>query len=111
MKPEYTNQRMLIANIADRWEKSYRNRGEYQDSPRDAKIWEALNALDLATASVSDVALIIRNDGWTRLICDGCGNDCTEIVTVGETPDYDSSTASLCRTCAIAAVAAFSRRE
>ena len=37
--------------------------------------------------------------------CDACGEVVDRVVTVGEEPDYESSTATLCRTCLVEALA------
>lgn len=38
--------------------------------------------------------------------CDGCGADVARVVAVGQEPGCDSATATLCRPCLLAALAA-----
>jgi hypothetical protein len=38
--------------------------------------------------------------------CDACGEERERLVRVGEAPDYDSSTATLCRECLVEALTA-----
>jgi len=46
-----------------------------------------------------DVDKVIGNNTWTGLTCDECDRDVDEVVKLGEQPNYDSSTASICRLC------------
>ena len=43
--------------------------------------------------------------------CNGCGTYVPAIAVVGDAPDYESSTAQLCRPCVEDALAAFDCRE
>jgi hypothetical protein len=58
-----------------------------------------LKTLDLETCSAEDVEKIIGNNSWTTLHCSACRGKHKWIITVGEEPDYESRTASLCRPC------------
>ncbi len=49
-------------------------------------------------------AEIIGNDSWTCILCDECGQSVEVAVTVGQEPDYDSSTATICLACLTRAV-------
>lgn len=105
-----TTQRDLIRAIATRWRRQYEpftyddkplfsvRNGYRQPIPKKA-IAEKLDALDKETATPADVAEIIGNESWTRLTCDECGKDTDSVLTVGQEPDYESHTASLCRSC------------
>lgn len=44
-------------------------------------------------------AEIIGNDSWTRITCDECEQSVEAAVTVGQEPDYDSATATICLDC------------
>lgn len=63
------------------------------------QIARKLDALDGETATPADVDSIIGNSSWTRLTCDECGKEVDAVLTVGQEPDYESHTASLCRNC------------
>ncbi len=54
--------------------------------------------------SPDDVDGIIGNETWTHEYCDGCKGYVSESVCVGQVPDYESSTATLCRACVFDAV-------
>jgi len=56
-----------------------------------------------------DVDRVIGNASWTRLHCDGCGESVDAVITVGQEPDYESATASLCPKCMAEAVAEWRR--
>jgi hypothetical protein len=105
-----TTQRDLIRAVAARWRQQYEpftnddkplfsvRNGYRQPIPKKA-IAEKLDALDKETATAAEVAEIIGNESWTRLTCDECGKDTDALLTVGQEPDYESHTASLCRSC------------
>lgn len=105
-----TTQRDLIRSVAARWRQQYEPftnddkplfsvRNGYREPIREKPIAEKLDALDKETATAADVAAIIGNESWTRLTCDECGKDTDAVLTVGQEPDYESHTASLCRSC------------
>ncbi len=104
-----TTQRDLIRAVAARWRKQYEpfthdtplfsvRNGHRQAIPK-KEIAEMLDAIDPETATPEDIAAIIGNESWTRLTCDECGKDTDAVLTVGQEPDYESHTASLCRSC------------
>jgi len=48
----------------------------------------------------NDVDKIIGNKSWTAVPdCDECGKSFSIVVTIGEEPDYESSTADICKNC------------
>ncbi len=49
--------------------------------------------------SEMDITSIVGNTSWTKNTCDECRTDCEILVTIGEEPDYDSLTASICKNC------------
>lgn len=59
-------------------------------------------ALNPETATLDEVAAA---DGGTypSVHCDGCDNYVTRAVRVGDEPDYESNTATLCTACAFEA--------
>lgn len=105
-----TTQRDTIRAVASRWRQQYEPftddrpmfswRTGVTSPPLNKKqIAEKLDDLDGETATPEDVAAIIGNESWTRLTCDECGKDTDAVLTVGQEPDYESHTASLCRSC------------
>jgi hypothetical protein len=104
-----TTQRDLIRAVAERWRRQYEPfnheiplfsvRNGYIQERTKMQIAEMLDALDKETATPPDVADIIGNESWTRMTCDECGQDTDALLTVGQDPDYESCTASLCRSC------------
>ncbi len=79
--------RKLIQGVAQHW------RNQYPDSKMD--IYEKLAALDAETATANDVNQIIGNGSWTRITCEECKNEVSEVVHFGE--DYD--TFCVCKEC------------
>lgn len=99
-----------IRTVAKRWDEQYFRRGKWYDDKSRA-ISERLHRLDPETATPADVAAIIGNQLWADpMRCDCCGVDVIIVVQVGEEPDYESATASLCIQCAADALAAIIAR-
>ena len=55
--------------------------------------------------AIADVEAILP--GWTKVTCDECNKPVDAVVQVGEMPDYESSTALICKNCLAAAFALF----
>ena len=106
-----TTQRDLIRAVAKRWRDTYAPftpASSTGEGIRNKKaISERLDALDAETVAAEEVNGIIGNDSWTSLTCDECRKEVLATVTVGQEPDYESATASLCRDCALKAAAMF----
>jgi hypothetical protein len=75
-----------------------------------------VRALQAAAAagpvSVDEADRIWAVPGWDGpgrylLECNGCGERVRAVVTVGEEPDYESSTTNLCKACLLTALALF----
>ena len=87
--------RTLIREIAHRWQKQHPNA-----SRKDTVIGKTLNALDPDTATAEEVANIISNHTWTRVpACSECKQHACSMVELGESPDFQSDTAWVCREC------------
>lgn len=90
-----------IRTVADRWRAAYQGAdgswSMYGGNRRQK--YEALAALDPETATSGDVERIIGNSSWTHLHCDCCEADVDVVAEIGETPDYESRTASVCEEC------------
>lgn len=96
-------ERQLIQAVASRWRKAYSP--FTSDVPFNHRqmtkrqVADELDKLDLNIATTKDVGDIIGNTSWTALKCDECGEYVDALIQVGEEPDYESSTASLCKSC------------
>jgi len=91
---EKRTRKMLAAEASDRWDRHY---APFK-SVALLQISENLKALG-PSPEPSEVDSVIGNGSWTRLTCSECGQDVDEVVQVGDEPDYESSTAWLCRPC------------
>jgi hypothetical protein len=118
-----TTQRDLIRAVADRWLAAYHPFNASFDAgfsfvtgmpvymrPK-KETWELLKGLDLETATAEEVDAIIGNSSWTSLKCDECSEEVDTIITVGQEPDFGSSTASLCYSCCFKAFTLMSARQ
>jgi len=95
-------QRDMILGVAKRWFAQYGHalhESGFRDTHTFGNTLERLRLLDLETASAKDVADIIGNASWTDLTCDECQSHVDLVVQVGQEPDYESATASLCKEC------------
>lgn len=102
-------QRQLIQKVAARWREQYEPfkdesplfsvRQGLQVARSKKQISEELDALDGDTATAEQVNEIIGNKSWTRQTCDECRNEVDAVLQVGQEPDYESSTAHLCKNC------------
>lgn len=93
-------QREVIKNVADNWNHQYKNWPTKQEPcPIKAEIGRKLSELDLETVSAKEVNKIIGNSAWTALNCSECEKSVDWVLEVGEVPEYESSTAYLCKEC------------
>lgn len=101
------NQAMEVSKL---WQQQYPP-GHLWGEDKDIK-GRALQALDPVTATPEDFAKIIGSTGWCcPQKCDECGRRSWLTAQMGETPDYESSTAILCLNCLRAAVKALEAVE
>lgn len=77
-----------------RWLASY----HASRSPKHQQITAALAKL-IAPIDPDEVDRIIGNTSWTTEACDECGTYADPLVQLGQEPDYDSSTATICVPC------------
>lgn len=98
--------KIQAAEAAERWKKQYCHGDKWGHFACDAKgVYDRLRALGSAPEP-DDVDHIIGNRSWTRVACDECKNNVAEVcVILGQEPDYESSTASICVQCLKDAVA------
>jgi hypothetical protein len=87
----------------DRWAAQY----AHYDPKSDKKEIERqlFAALDAPSFNADLVDCIIGNKSWTRIECDECGQQVERAVQVGQEPDYDSHTVTLCVPCVTKAAA------
>ena len=99
-------ERTQIRDVAARWAKTYPTNGWYGSDLKKQSIAKALSELDAETATSADVASIIGNDSWCcPSMCDECEAVVDVAVQVGEEPDDESNTATLCFACVEKAMA------
>jgi hypothetical protein len=93
-------ERTQVREVAAMWANSYPLSEPYGRDPDKQAITRALAALDAETATAADVAAIIGNDTWCGpSTCHECGAVVDVAVQVGEEPEYESRTATLCFAC------------
>ena len=74
----------------------------------DAPIYNPSHLLGFFSTIIPDaVNDIIGNQSWTQCSCSECNRDVDAVVQLGQEPDYESSTAWICRDCIKLAAAAF----
>lgn len=79
-----------------RWADQY---GRWDRDSEHHRIGKKLAALPKAERTPARIAEIIGNDSWAVVECDQCGKRVPVAVTVGQPPDYETSTATICEPC------------
>ena len=93
------SERNQIQGVAERWRAAYGD-GTYGCDERKRSVSCELAALDKETATAEQVAEIIGNSSWVcEPTCHECGKPNWQTVQLGQEPDYESSTASICADC------------
>ena len=95
-KMKVITERDLIRLAPKRWRDIYADGRHGEDK---LEILKKLEALNTETATAKEISDIIGNDSWVKRLCSECGCYKTPVIEVGEEPDYESSTATLCRPC------------
>lgn len=107
MKARFMSRQTLANTAADRWEKQYGG-GHYGAD----KLATLARLRELGpTPNPDDIDRVIGNGSWTRECCDGCQSEQGPWVMVGEDPDYESRTATLCRLCLLEAMRVIEAEE
>jgi hypothetical protein len=89
--------KQLCKDIAIRWNEQYQY--DYKRLPEMKRIYDGLLAMK-GRKTPKKIAAIIGNDSWTRIRCHECKKDDVKVaVQLGEEPDYESSTATICVEC------------
>ena len=98
------NERHQVRTVAKKWQAQY-GAGTYGFDKRGRMVGNELAALDPETATTDDVDEIIGHSGWVcKNTCHECGAETWDAVEVGQPPDYESSTATICGNCLRAAL-------
>jgi len=87
----------LFVLAPERWASQYAG----STQPDKVAIAEKLKSLSRDELTAKNINAIIGNTSWTRFgNCDACGNDIADVqVTIGQEPDYESRTATVCISC------------
>lgn len=94
-----TTKQKIRAGVAQHWkEQYYRRTDKIWSYPDKEAIYEKLKALP-KTATDADIRAVIGNGSWTRNRCDECGEDVEVAVLLGQEPDHESATVSICPKC------------
>lgn len=91
--------RGLIRKVAGSWKEAYCQGNRWTYGPDKELIYDRLKDLDLNATTKAEVDAIIGNSSWTNIKCDECSNPCSSAMQLGEEPDYESSTATICLGC------------
>ena len=99
--PRLLTRRDLIKQVATRWRTQYFHLGTWGRCCDGSSqvVYEKLMALNLKKVKREEIDKIIGNNSWTELTCEGCRRDVDAAVEVGELPDYNSATVTLCAFC------------
>jgi len=94
-----------MATVAEKWKRQYFSKGRWGTvfTGDTEQIYAGLVALP-ASATPDDVKAVIGTHGWVTFVCDGCGTDALTAIQLGDPPDYESRTVTLCLPCFDAAV-------
>lgn len=99
------DERTQVKQAIQRWVARYGLDQTYGADKRGRRVGAELMALNQETATAAEVAEIIGNSSWAReRACNECGKETWDVVELGETPDYESATACVCRDCLRAAL-------
>ena len=101
---ELLSERNQVRTVANRWRRQY-GAGTYGGDKRVRMVGNELAALNAETATAAEVAEIVGNGSWVcKNICHECGAETWDAVQVGQPPDYESCTATICADCLRAAL-------
>lgn len=97
-----TRERLAVL-AADKWKQTYFRKGEWQYGNDKEVIYDKLMELG-DNPSYKDVDEAIGNTSWTNIYCDECNESVLKVIQLGEEPDYESSTACICKPCLLKAM-------
>jgi hypothetical protein len=105
------SEREQVRTVAKRWRDRYPD-PEFglRDGRTVGEIADRVDAIDPETATAEDVALVMGNRSWVcQRTCHECGEDSWSCVEIGQEPDYESCTATICEGCLRKALALIER--
>lgn len=85
------------------WKNTYFRNGVWSCGADKEATYHKLIALG-NNPTPDEVNYVIGDISWTATFCNECGKSVDEAVQLGQEPDYDSATASICKTCLISAL-------
>jgi hypothetical protein len=94
--------------VVERWAHQYPVSANYGNDKQ--KILRELKELG-DVPSPDAVNTVIGNESWTKTECNQCGAVNALVVRVGQEPNHDSYTASLCKACLEKALALVNEQE
>ena len=96
---EKITRQKISDDVVKRWAVQYPLDGHYGNDAEKQDILKKLRALPKGTHP-DEIDAAIGNGSWTDLTCDDCGASTLDVVIqIGQEPDYESSTALVCRDC------------
>ena len=104
----------IVSEVGQAQAAPQRWRDQYGLPPKGSehrRIGDELAALPKAERTPPRIAAIIGNDSWSVVECDQCGKCVPVAVTVGQPPDYETSTATICEPCLRRALALLEREN
>ena len=107
------SERGQVRSVAKRWRDRYPDpEFRLRDGRIAGDIADRVDAIDPETATAEDVAAAMGNRSWVcQRTCDECGEDSWSCVELGEEPDYESCTATICEGCLRKALALIERER
>lgn len=92
----------VLKKVPEEWTRRYQ---AYLGDAHKEDITRKLNEL-VWPFSKEQIDKIIGNKSWGKVSCTECGKDCSEIVRIGDEPDWDARWVDLCNDCLVKAVLA-----
>ena len=89
---------MLAEEAPKRWARQYGICAQMDKT----EITDTLEALTTITPDI--INKVIGNSTWTQTRCDECNTKNIDVMQLGETPNYESNTAFICKECLIKAL-------
>jgi hypothetical protein len=84
--------KQIIKDVHKAWMSQY---------PKDK---DGIGKLLVSCKTEKEVIEVIGNDTWTQNKCYECDKDVDVTITLGEEPDYESYTTTICKDCLIKAL-------
>lgn len=107
------SEREQVRAVSQEWKKSHRDpECRMRDGRTVGEITDRLDAIDPETATAEDVFAAIGHRSWAcQQTCDECGEESWSCVEIGQEPDYESCTATICEGCLRKALALIERER